>query len=85
MPDGEAKTIVVRVNGASIEVPWGATVAVAMVMAQEPSRISVSGEPRMPFCGMGTCFECRCEINGEAQRRSCQVLCQPDMDIRTHG
>jgi sarcosine oxidase subunit alpha len=85
MPEQETRTITVRVNGTSIEVPSGATVAVAMVMAQVPSRISVSGQPRMPLCGMGTCFECRCQINGQAQRRGCQALCRPDMDIRTHG
>jgi D-hydroxyproline dehydrogenase subunit gamma len=81
MPD----TVTVRVNGVRMEVPLEATAAVAMILAGEFSRTSVSGQPRMPFCGMGTCFECRCEINGEAQRRGCQVLCEPEMEIRTDG
>jgi hypothetical protein len=83
MRDQHNPTIIVRVNGASTEVPEGATAAVAVVMAQAASRVSVAGERRMPFCGMGTCFECRCEINGERHRRGCQTLCAPDMDIRT--
>ncbi len=83
MRDQHAATIRVRVNGAPTEVPSGATAAVAVVIAQAGSRVSVSGERRMPFCGMGTCFECRCKINGEPQRRGCQTLCAPDMDIRT--
>jgi len=79
------ETITVRVNGATVEVPAGATAAVAVVMARAKSRVSVAGQPRMPFCGMGTCFECRCEINGETQKRGCQVLCQRDMEIRSNG
>jgi sarcosine oxidase subunit alpha len=45
--------------------------------------MSVTGEPRAPLCGMGICFECRATINGFAHRRSCQVLCEPGMDVRT--
>lgn len=30
---------------------------------------------------MGTCFECRCEIDGEAHRRGCQTTCLPGMEI----
>jgi sarcosine oxidase subunit alpha len=32
---------------------------------------------------MGICFECRAVINGEAHSRSCRVLCEPDMDVRS--
>ncbi len=79
------ESIPVRVNGASVQVPAGATAAVAVLISGARSRVSVSGQPRVPFCAMGTCFECRCEINGEPQRRSCQVLCVPEMEIRTDG
>ena len=40
-------------------------------------RLSVSGEPRGPLCGMGTCFECRMEIGGAAHERSCMTPVQP--------
>jgi len=79
------ETVKVRVNGTVVEVPAGATAAVAMVIARGFSRVSVSGQPRMPFCGMGTCFECRCEINGKTQRLGCQVICAPEMEVRTNG
>jgi sarcosine oxidase subunit alpha len=72
------------VNGVSVEVPYGTTVAAAMVANQAYCRTSVNGEPRGPLCGMGICFECRALINGQAHSRSCQVLCQPDMDVRTN-
>jgi D-hydroxyproline dehydrogenase subunit gamma len=75
--------ITVRVNGADVAVPEGATVAVAISIAGVPCRASVSGEPRGPLCGMGICFECRATINGRAHCRSCQILCEPGMDVRT--
>ena len=75
--------LTVRVNGVSVSVPVGATVAVAMVMAGQPCRSSVTGEPRGPLCGMGICFECRAVVNGISHARTCQLLCELDMEVRT--
>ncbi len=76
--------LTVTVNGAPIIVPSGTTVAVAMAIAGQPCRISVSGEPRGPLCGMGICFECRVAINGRPHRLGCQILCESDMNVRTN-
>lgn len=75
--------LTLRVNGADVSVSEGATVAAAVVTAGVACRASVSGEPRGPLCGMGICFECRVSINGRAHCRSCQILCEPGMDVRT--
>jgi sarcosine oxidase subunit alpha len=75
--------IQLKVNGTTISVHSGTTVAVAMMMAGQACRTSVLGERRGPLCGMGICFECRAVINGEAHSRSCQVLCEPGMDVRS--
>jgi hypothetical protein len=75
--------VTVIVNGAPVVVPSGATVAVAVVLAGQACRKSVSGELRGPLCGMGICFECRVAIDGNLHARSCQVLCQPGMEIDT--
>ena len=75
--------VTVTVNGAPVVVASGATVAAAMMMAGQSCRISVNGEPRGPLCGMGICFECRVMVNGNPHVRSCQVLCEQDMDIAT--
>jgi D-hydroxyproline dehydrogenase subunit gamma len=75
--------VTVTVNGAPVIVPSGATVAVAIVMAGQACRISVSGEPRGPLCGMGICFECRAVVDGIPHVRSCQVLCEQGMDVAT--
>jgi predicted molibdopterin-dependent oxidoreductase YjgC len=79
------ESVTVYVNGDAVAVPAGSTVAVAVLLSSGACRTSVSGQPRAPLCGMGTCFECRVEINGEAQRRSCQVLCEPKMEIKCRG
>jgi len=71
------------VNGMPVRVNAGATVAVAMAIAGQVCRTSVSGEPRGPLCGMGICFECRAIVNGIPHCRSCQILCEPGMDVRT--
>jgi len=75
--------ITLTVNGTQIAVPPGATVAVAMMLAGQACRTSVSGEPRGPLCGMGICFECRVAIDGKAHCRSCQILCEPGMRVST--
>ena len=75
--------ITVTVNGTSIAVPPGATVAVAIVLAGAACRKSVSGEMRGPLCGMGICFECRAVIDGRLHCRSCQIICQSGMEVRT--
>ncbi len=73
----------VRVNGKALLVVPGTTVAVAMMTAGAPCRISLSGEPRSALCGMGICFECRAVVNGIPHSRGCQILCEPEMDIST--
>jgi D-hydroxyproline dehydrogenase subunit gamma len=73
--------IELKVNGYSVSVPSGATVAVAIAMAGAACRKSVGGELRGPLCGMGICFECRAAIDGRAYCRTCQELCRPGMEI----
>jgi D-hydroxyproline dehydrogenase subunit gamma len=74
-----------RVNGVLVEVAPASTVAVAAAIAAQSCRTSVSGQPRGPLCGMGICFECRVTINGKPHCRSCQILCEPGMEVRTDG
>jgi D-hydroxyproline dehydrogenase subunit gamma len=75
--------ITVSVNGSPVSVPQGATVAVAVGISEQACRKSVSGEPRSVLCAMGICYECRVAINGKPHCRSCQILCEPGMEVRT--
>jgi sarcosine oxidase subunit alpha len=74
----------VSINGRKVSVPAGTVVAAAVAIADQARfRRSVTGQPRAPLCGMGICFECRVTIDGAAQSRSCTVLCQEGMEVRT--
>ena len=85
MPSSTSGSVTLIVNGVPVSVLAGATVAVAVAMAGQACRTSVSGEPRGPLCGMGICYECRVSINGTPHCRSCQILCEPGMEVKTDG
>ncbi len=76
-------SIVVSVNGVPVRVAQGSTVAVALLVAGMPARRSVNGSPRSPLCGMGVCMECRAEVDSVMHSRTCQIVCQPNMQVRT--
>jgi sarcosine oxidase subunit alpha len=79
----ELAAITLRVNEAHLSVVPGTTVAAAIGIIGTSARVSVSGEQRSPLCGMGVCFECRATINGAAHSRTCLVVCEQGMDVRT--
>jgi NADPH-dependent 2,4-dienoyl-CoA reductase/sulfur reductase-like enzyme len=72
----------VYVNGQALPVETDTTAAAALGMAGvSATRVSVTGQPRGPLCGMGICFECRATIDGEPQRLTCQTVCTDGMDL----
>ena len=81
MPKREMMTVFI--NGAPREVLQGTVVSAALLEAQVPCRVSVSGEPRTATCGMGICFECRASIDGVSYQRTCQLLCREGMRVET--
>lgn len=76
--------LTIKVNDVPLRVARGTTVAAAMLLAEKPTRFSVLGEPRSAVCGMGICFECRATVNGVPHRRTCQILCEPEMTVETN-
>ncbi len=80
------KRIRITVDGTSVLVPAGRSVAAAVEQSgRQVFRHSVTGEPRGPVCGMGICYECRVTVNGRANQRSCLLPCEVGMEIRTDG
>ena len=78
------ETVMLVVNGVSVEMPAGSMVSAAIMKTGEHVfRRSVTGERRGPLCGMGICFECRVTIDGEQHCRSCQTICRDGMDVST--
>lgn len=86
MPDQNrvyAPMVTLTVNHCTITIPEGSTVAAALLNASAWCRISESGEPRTPLCGMGICFECRAVVDGVPHRRTCQIACRDGMIVET--
>ena len=78
------KHVTVFVDGRSLRVEAGTSVAAALLNAGVPAfRHSVTGEARAPLCGMGICFECRVTIDGVEHCRGCQALVREGMQVRT--
>jgi sarcosine oxidase subunit alpha len=77
-------SVTIVADGRSVRVAAGVTVATALLnIGVSAFRRSVSGEPRGPLCGMGTCYECRVTIDGVAHRRACLVVVTEGMHVTT--
>lgn len=76
-------TLRMEVNGQPVEVPVGASVAVAVAALGVPFRRSRNGEPRAPLCGMGVCFECRVNVDGVMHLRACLIQARAGMRVNT--
>ena len=82
--DPSKASIEIRVDGTTLRIEPGLTVAAALWNAGFLQlRRSASGEPRAPLCAMGICYECRVTIDGLPQRRACLELCRQGMEVRT--
>jgi D-hydroxyproline dehydrogenase subunit gamma len=79
-----ANSLELFVDGQSVRLPVGASVAAALAHANAMgggvARTSVTGEARAPVCGMGICQECRVTIDGK-RRLACQTLCVQGMRV----
>lgn len=71
-------------EGKSYTALAGDTIASALLAAGvEHTRESpLSGSPRAPFCMMGSCFECRVEVDGEHNVQACMNVIQDGMSIQ---
>lgn len=79
------KQVHIAIDGQTLDVPAGISVAAAIARLQRPFRRSPSGHLRAAFCGMGVCFECRVRIDGIAQQRACMVTVHEGMQVITDG
>jgi thioredoxin reductase len=66
----------VSLNGESVEVLPGQTVAAALLAGGQDSwrTTRAAGRPRGVFCGIGVCFDCLVVVNGIPDVRACQRI-----------
>jgi len=75
--------ITLHIDGTPYRVPAGQSLAAALIALQLPSRVSVGGTPRTPFCGMGVCGECRVTVGDEPGVLACLTACRDGLSVRT--
>jgi D-hydroxyproline dehydrogenase subunit gamma len=85
MRDEPTARLRITVDGKAVDVADGATVAAALVAHAgiKGTRLSVSGMPRAPLCGIGVCQECRVTVDSRAHVLACQTLCRDGQIIET--
>jgi sarcosine oxidase subunit alpha len=85
MPEvcGSSAVVTVLVNGERVTLPQGSMLIAALLKVGAPCRVSESGEQRTALCGMGICFECRAQVDGVPQQRTCQIVCKEGMTAET--
>jgi predicted molibdopterin-dependent oxidoreductase YjgC len=79
------RTLQVFLDGRPIEAYEGESVAAALLAAGVKAFRSSAKkqEPRGPYCGMGTCFECVLTIDGVPNVRSCRTTVRDGMQLKT--
>ena len=78
------RPVAIEVDGEAIQAFEGETIATALLAAgRRVLRHTQEGAPRGLFCGIGVCFDCVVEVNGESSVRSCMTPVRPGMSIRT--
>lgn len=76
-------TIEATFEGEPISCAPGASVAAALIATGKSAwRDTRSGASRGLFCGIGICFDCLVEIDGESGQRACMIPLADGMDVR---
>jgi predicted molibdopterin-dependent oxidoreductase YjgC len=66
-------TVTIDVDGTPVAAKAGESVASALLASGRPSFgcSAKTGAPMAPFCMMGVCFGCLCEIDGRPGAQAC--------------
>lgn len=71
-------------DGEPLEAEAGTSVASALIATGTRSwRTTREGRSRGLFCGIGVCFDCLVEIDGESGQRACMIPLGEGMDVRS--
>ncbi len=67
--------LTIEIDGVPVVAERGESVAAVLLRQAEPwSRLTpVSQRKRAPYCMMGVCFDCLCEVDGVASVQTCLV------------
>jgi predicted molibdopterin-dependent oxidoreductase YjgC len=85
LPNNDAEMLQVFLNGKSVQVQKGTTVAaMALTDGLRHTRTTpISKSKRAPFCMMGVCYDCLMVIDGKANQRACATYVKEGMRVDT--
>lgn len=80
-----ADRVTIHVNGVPVLARAGQTLALALLEngLDHFNVNSVSGKPRLPYCMMGACFECRIIVDGVRDVLACRAEIRDGMVVET--
>lgn len=77
-----AETLEFWFEGAPVKAFEGETLATALLAAGVSAfGVTREGQPRLPFCNMGTCFDCAVRIEGQTLVRACLTDVRAGMSV----
>ena len=81
------ESVKIRVNGTEVEAYRGEILIAALIASgfQSMKRSPILGESRGGLCGMGGCYECLVNVNGQPNVRACMVEVEDGMEVRLDG
>lgn len=69
-------------EGEPIAAPAGASIAAALIASDRIAwRRTRKGAARGLFCGIGVCFDCLVEVDGENGQRACMIALREGMRV----
>ncbi|QIM17704.1 (2Fe-2S)-binding protein [Leucobacter coleopterorum] len=72
-------------DGGTVQSFEGETVAAALLaVGVSAFGVTREGEPRLPMCNMGTCFDCAVTVDGQLLVRACMTDVQSGMSVTRH-
>lgn len=79
--------IELSIDGQPVSAYPGESIAsVLLLNGHKSCYLTQSGRPRMMFCNMGTCYECRVKVKQDGRARwvlACKTPVQAQMEIET--
>jgi ferredoxin len=79
----DATSVVFSFENREVKARLGQSVAAALLAnGIRTLRIDEAGNPKGILCGIGYCFECRCVIDDEPDRRACMIEAKSGMRVR---
>lgn len=79
------RSLALQIDGVDTSAYEGETLATALLASGCAAfhRTARSGAPRGPYCNMGTCFECRVQVQGRGWVLACMTPVEAGMQVTT--